>query len=88
MSDDPTRDGRPAADDDQELGRPVTELERLDQTTSPGFLVVLRHRIERRQLTGEFAAFGWHLPKTVVVEFLKVFFELFDWRKDPKGDEK
>ena len=69
------------------LGEPIAELESLEREyeTSRGFVQRLRRRLARRQLSGQFVVVSWHLPKIVLVEFIKFAFQFWSW---PKGDGK
>ena len=86
MSDNETTNGR--ADHSEEVDEPIAGLDGLDQPTSPGFVATLRARIERRQLTGHFASLAWHVPKIVILEFVRLIFDFVGSLSSDEGDSK
>jgi hypothetical protein len=66
--------------DDAELGAPVTELRDLMLAVDDRFSQKVRNRIDRRLLTGTFVDLAWTAPLMVLLELLRVPFELFSGR--------
>ena len=73
------------ANEDPDLGEPVAELAALEVELRQGFLARLRRRIDRRSLSGEMLVVSWELPKMVLLEFLRL---LFDLCSPSEGDRK
>lgn len=69
--------------DDSDLGDPVVELRDLSLSTSDQFGRRVRGRIERRRLAGEFIGLAWIAPVTMLLELLRVPFELLAGKKRP-----
>ncbi len=61
---------------DDDVGEPVIELRDLSLAVDERFGRRVRGRIDRRVLTGEFVGLAWTAPILVVLEFLRVPFEL------------
>ena len=73
--------------DDIDTGEPIRALAELDHPTSSGFLDRVRLKIERRSVGNQFAAFSWHVPKILLLEFLELVFHLFGQQNDDGGNE-
>lgn len=69
--------------DDADLGEPIAELRDLSIQGNDRFGSQVRSRIERRRLAGEFVSLAWSGPVAVVLELLRVPFELFAGRRRP-----
>ena len=74
----------PPDDRDMDFGSPIAILSQLDHEPSPGFLVRVRKKIDRRVMASEFASFSWHIPKLILLEFLGAAFALFRPQTDRK----
>ncbi len=86
MSDDVPANG--AADEQEDLGTPVDLRGLGDEPTRSGFFARVRKKVERRQLTNQFVIVSWHLPKVVLIEFIKLAFGFFDSTPRRKGGEQ
>jgi hypothetical protein len=62
--------------DDGDTGDPVVELRDLSLSVDDRFGRRLRDRIERRVLAGELLGLAWTAPLMMLLEFLRVPFEL------------
>jgi hypothetical protein len=69
--------------DDGDLGPPVVELQDLSISADDHFGRRVRGKIERRMLTGEFIDLAWTAPMMMLLEFLRVPFELFTRKRRP-----
>lgn len=74
-------DAEPVGAEDDDLGRPVTQLRDLSLGVEHQFGARVRRRIERRVLAGEFLEMMWTAPLTMLLEFLRWPFDLFGGRK-------
>lgn len=72
--------------DSIDTGEPVTELETLLEPPTTGFLSRLRNKIERRTLASNVVGMAWTATNNVVIEFIKLVFELLGPRD--RGDRK
>lgn len=77
----PSDDAETVRAEDDDLGRPVTELRDLSLGVGDQFGAHVRRRIERRVLAGEFLEIMWTAPLTMLIEFLRWPFDLFGGRK-------
>lgn len=77
MTDDPT----PPPDED-DLGPPAVELQRLVEPPRPGFVSRLRARIQRREATGHWLDFAVFALGTVLRQFLDLVFSIFPGSSD------
>ena len=64
---------------------PIVELRELSVETSDGFTNRLRRRIERKEVTNHFLWALWHLPATVLLEFLNIAFGLANSNRNDGG---
>jgi len=64
------------ADDDQELGAPITELRGLLLSVDERFVQRVHNGIDRRLLAGSFLDLAWSGPLLVLLELLRIPFEL------------
>jgi hypothetical protein len=69
--------------DDDDMGEPVVELRDLSLSADDRFGRRVRGKIERRILTGEFIVLAWTAPMMMLLELLRVPFELLAGRKRP-----
>lgn len=67
--------------DEGGLGEPVTELRELSLAVDDRFGRRVRGRIERRVLTGEFLGLAWAAPSMLLLELLRMPFELLVGRR-------
>lgn len=83
MTPEPPHPSDPPGDatDDAELGAPVTQLRGLRLAVDDRFSHKIRNRIDRRLLAGSFVDLAWTAPLMVLVELLRVPFELLSGRK-------
>ena len=82
MPDAPGPGGEPPVDDG-DMGEPVVELRDLSLAVDDRFGRKVRSGIERRMLTGEFLDLAWRAPVMMLLEFLRVPFELLMGRRRP-----
>jgi hypothetical protein len=68
---------------DDDMGEPVVELRDLSLSADDRFGRRVRGKIERRILTGEFIVLAWTAPMMMLLELLRVPFELLAGRKRP-----
>ena len=64
---------------------PIAELRELGVETSKDFTSRLRRRIERKEVTNHFLWVLWHLPATVLLEFLGIAFGLANSNRGDGG---
>lgn len=69
---------------DAQLGEPVAELEDLAWQAGDDFGRKVTGRIERRLLTGSFLDMAWTGPLMVILELLRVPFEMFSGNRRTK----
>jgi hypothetical protein len=69
-------------------GDPVRRLSEFEEPVRRGFFGRLRRKIERRSLTSQLLGFSWHLPLTILLEFLGMFFQLVVPEKHGEGGSK
>ena len=65
------------------MGEPVVELRDLSLAVDDQFGRRVRGRIERRVLAGEFLGLAWMAPMMMLLEFLRVPFELLVGKRRP-----
>ena len=68
------------------LDEPIVELRDLRADTSEDFTGRLRRRIERKEVTNHFLWVMWHLPVTVLLEFMGIAFGLVNSDRGDGGD--
>ena len=68
---------------DGDMGEPVVELRDLSLSTDARFGRRVRGRIERRLLAGEFMGLAWTAPMMMLLELLRVPFELLVGKRRP-----
>lgn len=71
--------------DDADLGEPIAELRDLEEVPSAGFLGRLRNSLRRRALGAQVATLSWTGLATVVVEFIRVIFSIFETNQRDEG---
>lgn len=71
--------------DSIDTGKPIAELREFGQRTdtSDDFLSRLRNRLERRRATGHLIDFTFSGPLLLLVQFLEMFFGMFDSHEKP-----
>lgn len=69
--------------DDTDLGEPVTEIRDLSLAVDDRFSRRVRGRVERRLLAGELLGLAWTAPLMMLLEFLRVPFELLLGKRRP-----
>lgn len=69
--------------DDADLGAPVTELQDLDLVVDDRFGDKVRNKIERRLLAGEFLALTLTVPLNLLLECLRVAFDMLSGKRTP-----
>lgn len=69
--------------DDTDLGEPVIELRDLSLAVDHRFGRRVRSRLERRILAGELLGLAWTAPLMMLLEFLRVPFELLLGKRRP-----
>lgn len=72
--DTPPPNGEPA-DETDDLGQPVAELQDLQLEVGDRFVRQVRGRIERRVVMGEFLSLAWTAPLMMLLEFIRIPFE-------------
>lgn len=72
--------------DDIDPGEPVAQLAELGQVPTSGFLAGIRRRIQRRYLVADASELSWSGVSFLLLEFMKVFFQLFQPARDAEGD--
>ena len=83
-----TRRPGPPDPEPPDAGEPIAELSDYPHPASRSFLGRVRSRLQRRMFGSHVATFAWHGVASVFMEFLKVFFGLFDPPGRPKGDSR
>ncbi|MDH3665238.1 MAG: hypothetical protein OEU92_35355 [Alphaproteobacteria bacterium] len=86
MAEQPGEPRTSAETDDIDPGEPVAQLAGLGQTPTRGFFSGIRRRIERRYLVADASEFSWSGVSFIMLEFMKVFFQLFQTARDAEGD--
>ncbi|MGH9310329.1 MAG: hypothetical protein ACRD1U_13205 [Vicinamibacterales bacterium] len=81
MTAEPPDPGRETPLGDDDLGPPIAELEGLSLPVGSQFGDRVRSRIERRLLAGHFLELAWAAPFTMLLEFLRVPFDLLSGRR-------
>jgi hypothetical protein len=66
---------------DMDLGAPIAELRDLGADVDPRFARRVRGRIERRLFSSDIIAFWWTTPLMVLIEILRIPFDLIDSRR-------
>jgi hypothetical protein len=74
-------DESPVEEDD--MGEPVVELRELSLSSDDRFGRRVHRRIERRILAGEFIVLAWTAPMMMLLELLRVPFELLVGKRRP-----
>jgi hypothetical protein len=69
--------------DDGDLGEPVAELRDLSLSVDDRFGRRVRGRIERSVLAGELIGLAWTAPMMMLLELLRVPFELLMGKRRP-----
>lgn len=69
--------------DDTDLGEPVSELRDLSLAVDDRFGRRVRGRLERRVLAGELLGLAWTAPLMMLLEFLRIPFELLQGKRRP-----
>jgi hypothetical protein len=64
---------------------PIAELRELGVETSDDFTSRLRRRLERKEVANHFLWALWHLPATVLLEFLDIAFGLVNSNRGDGG---
>ncbi len=67
-------------------GPPIAELKELQRETSERFAAKVRGRIHRRTTTTQLTAYSWHMPKSTLLEMIRLFTHLlqsFGTQKEP-----
>ena len=72
--------------DDADQGKPITELRDLSLHVDDRFGRRVRGRLERRVLAGELLGLAWTAPLMMLLEFVRVPFELLQGRRRPRRD--
>jgi hypothetical protein len=75
------------ADEDPALGAPVTELRHVSVGVGDRFATRVRGRIERRALAGDALELAWTAPLTMLLEFLRLPFDLWQGRRQSPRDK-
>lgn len=70
--------------DDGDMGEPVVELRDLSLAADDRFRRRVRGSIERRILTGELIGLAWTAPLMMLLELLRMPFELLVGKSRPK----
>lgn len=69
--------------DDGDMGEPVVELRDLSLSVTDQFGRRVHRGIERRILAGEFIALAWTAPMMILLELLRMPFELLVGKRRP-----
>jgi hypothetical protein len=73
-------------DEEQEgLGDPIQELRELEVEVSEGFIAGVLASLRRRSLVSNLATMIWTGGAQAFLEFLQIFFSLFNPGKTPEG---
>ena len=73
-------------EDEQEgLGEPIRELKELEVEVSSGFIGGVLASLRRRSLVSNLATMVWTGGAQAFLEFLQMFFSLFNPGKSPEG---
>ena len=64
---------------------PIAELGELAVEPAEDFTIRLRRRIERKEVANHFLWVLWHLPATVLLEFLDIAFGLVNSNRPDGG---
>ncbi len=72
--------------DEEDLGRPVSELRDMEEPVSRGFLGRVLSKLQRRSLVGHLATMAWTASASALFEFLGMIFSFFNPGK-PAGKE-
>ena len=76
-------------DDDldlEDLGQPIEELRTLEELPSSGFLSQLLNLVRRRDLNSQLVTLSWSGLGTVVLEYTRMLFSIFDSSPHDRGD--
>ena len=78
---------KPEAHEDKEVdpGEPIEALADLEQNTSDGFMMRVRHKIQRRVTTAQVASFSWEVPFVVFLESWRILIQLLNPKDMKKG---
>ena len=81
MTPDATNPGADRPPDEDDLGPPVVELRDVSWPLGDRFPEKVHRRIERRLLSGELLELFWTAPAMMVLEFLRLPFDLLSGRR-------
>ncbi|MEM7417788.1 MAG: hypothetical protein AAF389_20025 [Gemmatimonadota bacterium] len=74
----------PPVEEVDDLGEPIEALRNYTVEPSSSFLVRLRNRLRRRDLSSQVATLSWTGLGTVVLEFFRMIFSIVD--PDERGE--
>lgn len=83
MDEDRINDG--VEDERDGLGEPIRELQELEVQVSSGFIGGVLASLRRRSLVSNLATMVWTGGAQAFLEFLQMFFSLFNPGKSPEG---
>ena len=77
----------PEMPQDKEIdpGEPIAALAGFEGNTSPGFMMRVRRKIQRRTTTAQVASFTWNVPSIVLLELWRVLIQLLQLKDVEKG---
>ncbi len=77
---------RKLQDEKEGLGEPIHELQELEVEVSPGFIAGVLASLRRRSLASHLATMIWTGGAQAFLEFLQIFFSVFNPGKTPEGE--
>jgi len=66
-------------------GEPIAALAGFEQSASPGFMLRVRRKIQRRTTTAQVASFTWDVPSILLLELWRALIQLLELRDVKKG---
>ena len=77
----------PEMPQDKEIdpGEPIAALAGFEQSTSAGFMMHVRRKIQRRVTTAQVASFSWEVPFLVFLELWSMLIQLLNPKDMKKG---
>jgi len=72
-------------DKEVDPGEPIAALAGFEGNTSPGFMMRVRRKIQRRTTTAQVASFTWNVPSIVLLELWRVLIQLLQLKDVEKG---